>query len=65
MAPPWGSDHATIEPRLDRHARCSFLPLDLGRRRVLLIRAPGASMVALVEQSVEGLEHMCLVLLAD
>jgi len=42
-----------------------LLPLDVGRRRVLLIRALGASMVALVEQSVEGLEHMCLVLLVD
>src|ERR1700720_3443556 len=39
MAPPWGSDHATSEPRLDRQARNFFLPLDVGRRRVPLIHA--------------------------
>src|SRR5467141_934151 len=34
MAPPWGSDQATSEPRLDRHARCSFFAVtELARFR--------------------------------
>jgi hypothetical protein len=45
MAPPWGSDHATSEHRLDQHARSSFFAVtELARfRHAMAVRFDDAA----------------------